>query len=70
MNAQWLVAEPADWTASRLIQFDEHIGDGAQAGEVGWSAVSSNTGVVLTENDIQHPMQGICDSPMSPHSTS
>src|SRR5919202_4556656 len=46
------------------ISGDEVEGDFAQEGEVAGGGAVAHPAVILTEGDVEHPMQGVLDAPV------
>src|SRR5215213_10932297 len=49
---------------ARAVSGDEVEGDLAQEGEVAGGGAVAHAAVILTESDVEHPMQGVFDAPV------
>src|SRR3712207_2025102 len=57
-------APTASAGSARAVSADEVEGDLAQKGEVAGGGAVAHPAVILTEADVEHPVQGVLDAPV------
>src|SRR5919202_4283730 len=57
-------APTASAGSTRAVSVDEVEGDLAQEGEVAGGGAVAHPAVILTEGDVEHPVQGVLDAPV------